>query len=104
MPTVNNFLTDLVDETLKMGASCLTVEIGAKPVTVIAGERKIVSDSIVDADEFIEDLMALDIKLKTHYMQSYTHETENEEKRKVFVAVDTEDKHATFYISRLIEP
>lgn len=101
---VNNFLTDLVDETLHLNASCLMVEGDQKPVVVIDGKRKAIREERVDCEELFEDIKGLGLLTNARYMQSYTHETLEGSVYKVFVAVDRDDYHVTFYISRTIKP
>lgn len=101
---VNNFLTDLIDDTIRSNLSCLTVQGGKKPSVVENGKQQVISDSIVDTEELFEDLKALNLMISASYMQNYTHQTPEGNVYKVFVTIDRGDQYATFYISRTIAP
>lgn len=92
MNYVNNFITDLLDEMVKRGASHLMIKPGLVPTFVVRGENYMGTTKI-DSEEFIEDLTSLGISLGREANVEYFHHTDNEFVHKMRIDVSFEGIH-----------
>lgn len=74
MGTINNFITDLLDEMIASGATNLAILSGSKPSLMINGVFQVVPGyDQVDKAELLSDLEALDINVDGESKVSFTY-------------------------------